>query len=180
MIELIKGQTVSIDNHDRGNAQPIPFDHRIHIHKRMNKDEYPGIEVFLYIATGKEMKIINRAKGADAIRLESEIRKAFKDRAKRVAFVDSMLKELNRKCTYKDSKEKLQANLMSARNIAKQFGLSDTCSSLLLKNDSDVFETVHTDGEGNEYFLLQDIQGRTIRIGSSQDIVENWDMLFGK
>lgn len=37
MIELIKGQTVSIDNHDRGNNSPILFDDRIHIHKRMNK-----------------------------------------------------------------------------------------------------------------------------------------------
>ena len=33
MIELIKGQTVSIDNHDRANGQPILFDYRIHIHR---------------------------------------------------------------------------------------------------------------------------------------------------
>lgn len=43
MIELIKGQTVSIDNHDRANGQPILFDYRIHIHKRMNRDKHSGM-----------------------------------------------------------------------------------------------------------------------------------------
>lgn len=60
MIELIKGQTVSIDNHDRANGQPIPFDYRIHIHKRMNRDKHSGIEFFLYLNTDKEMKIKNK------------------------------------------------------------------------------------------------------------------------
>lgn len=179
MIELIKGQTVSIDNHGRGNMLPTYFDYKIHIHKRMNKDRYSGAEVVLYLAAESDMEIKSKGKRVDKIRLESEIRKAFKDQTKRVAFVESMLKELNRKCTYRDSKEKLQANLTSATNIAKLFGLHNTCNEPL-KNNSNSFETVHMDDEGNAYFLLQDFQGKTIRIGSSQDIVENWDKLFAR
>lgn len=50
MIELIKGQTVSIDNHDRANGQPILFDYRIHIHKRMNRDKHSGIEILISLS----------------------------------------------------------------------------------------------------------------------------------
>lgn len=115
MIELIKGQTVSIDNHDRANGQPILFDYRIHIHKRMNRDKHSGIEILLYLDTDKDMRIINKkGKEADVVSLRSEMEKAFKDTKKRIAFVRSMLKELNWKCTYSSSYEKLKANFLSA------------------------------------------------------------------
>lgn len=79
MIELIKGQTVSIDNHDRGNGQSILFDYRIHIHKRINRDKYPGIEVLLYLDTDKDMDIKNKnGKEADVVSLRSEMKKVFK------------------------------------------------------------------------------------------------------
>lgn len=180
MIELIKGQTVSIDNHDRANRQPILFDYRIHIHKRMNRDKHSGIEVFLYLDTDKDMRIKNKkGKEADVASLRSEMEKAFKDTKKRIAFVRSLLKELNRKCTYSSFNEKLKANLLSAENIARQFGLHKMYKQPL-KNDEDTFETIHQDDDGNEYFVLQDFQGKTIRIGDSKDIVENWDKLFSK
>ena len=180
MIELIKGQTVSIDNHDRGSGQPIPFDPRIHIHKRMNKNEYPGIEVFLYLDADKDMKIErHKRKEADAKSLESEMRRAFKNPDKRTAFVKSMLNELNRKCTYDSFEEKLKANFISAKNIAKQFGLHEAYKKPL-KDDEGIFETTHQDDDGNQYFVLQDFQGKKIIIGDSKDIVENWDKLFGK
>lgn len=180
MIELIKGQTVSIDNHDRANGQPVYFDHRIHIHKRMNRNKYPGIEVLLYLNADKDMEIENcHGKNSDVARLNSEMKKAFKNPIKRTAFVRSMLKELNRKCTYSSSNERLKANLLSAENIAIQFGLHKMYKQAL-KNDEDTFETIHQDDDGNEYFVLQDFQGKTIRIGDSKDIVENWDKLFSK
>ncbi len=180
MIELIKGQTVSIDNHDRGTGKPILFDYRIHIHKRMNRDKHPGIEVLLYLDTDKDMEIKNKnGKEADVVSLRSEMKKAFKDPKKRIAFVKSMLDELNRKCTYSNSDEKLKANLLSAENIARQFGLHKMYKQPL-KDDEDTFETIHQDDDGNEYFVLQDFQDKTIRIGDSKDIVENWDKLFAK
>lgn len=178
MIELIKGQTVSIDNHDRANGQPILFDYRIHIHKRMNEDKHSGIEVLLYLDKDIDMEIKNRyGKKSDAVSLESEMRKAFKNPIKRSYFVKSMLDELNRKCTYHSSEEKLKANLLSAQNIAKQFELRETS---FLKNDSNCFEVILKDKEGNSYFLLHDVSGKTIRIGDSKDIVENWDKIFSK
>lgn len=178
MIELIKGQTVSIDNHDRANGQPIFFDDRIHIHKRMNKDRYTGFEVYLYLNADKDMKIENHhGKKSDVARLNSEMKKAFKDPRKRTDFVESMLYELNRKCTYDSTEKRLKANLLSAQNIAKQFELRETS---FLKNDSNCFEVILKDNEGNSYFLLHDVSGKTIRIGDSQDIVENWNKLFTK
>lgn len=178
MLELIKGQTVSIDNHDRANNQPIYFDYRIHIHKRMNRDKYPGIEVFLYLDTNKNMEIKNeKRKKSDIASLESEMKKAFRNPKRRTAFVKSMLDELNRKCTFRDSKERLEANLLSVQNIAKLFGLHET-HHCLLKNDEDTFEIACNDDDGNEYFILRDITGKTIRIGDSKDLVENWDKLF--
>lgn len=179
MIELIKSQTVSIDNHDRGNTQPIRFDHRIHIHKRMNrKNSY--IEVFLYLNSVEEMEIENhKGKRDDVMSLKSEMKRAFKNPQKRNAFVNSMWSELNRKCTYNSPEEKLKANFLSARNIAKQFGLHEAYEEPV-KNDEDSFETIHQDDDGNKYFILQNLQGKTIRIGDSKDIVENWDQLFIK
>lgn len=146
----------------------------------MNRNKYPGIEVLLYLNADKDMEIENRyGKNSDVTRLNSEMKKSFKNPIKRTAFVKSMLDELNRKCTYDSSEEKLKANFVSAQNIAKQFDLHETYRKPL-RNDRDSFETIHQDDDGNEYFVLQDFQGKTIRIGDSQDIVENWDKLFSK
>lgn len=107
------------------------------------------------------------------------MKRAFKDPITRTAFVKSMLDELNRKCTFGSLEERLKANLISVNNIAKLFGLRDTCCKPL-KDDYDVFETLHKDNDGNEYFILQNIHNKEIRIGDSKDIVENWDELFAK
>lgn len=144
----------------------------------MNRDKYPGIVVLLYLDTDKDMDIKN-GKEADVVSLRSEMKKVFKDPKKRIAFVKSMLDELNRKCTYSNSDEKLKANLLSAENIARQFDLYKMYKQPL-KDDEDTFETIHQGDDGNEYFVLQDFHGKTIRIGDSKDIVENWDKLFAK
>ena len=85
-----------------------------------------------------------------------------------------MLNELNRQCTFKDESERLRSYLDSANRIAKHFELKQV-DNPIVKNTKEIFETLHTDEEGNLYYLLRDIKGNSIYIGDSKDIVENWD-----
>ena len=58
-----------------------------------------------------------------AKQLRSEIKRAFKKSKLRIEFVNSVLKELNRKCTFKEEKDRLSANIETAKNLAHFFGL---------------------------------------------------------
>ncbi len=176
MKTLINGQSVKIDNHKRGDGNPIKFKPGIHIHKRMNNDRYAGAEVELPLAEDEALSIEIRGNKKQETRLKSEIQNAFKDKKKRTIFVESMLEELNRKCTYKDDAEKLRSFLTSANNIAKHFGLKEVREPIV-QNTQDIFETIHIDDENKYYYLLQDRKGENIRIGDSKDLVEKWDVI---
>lgn len=172
---LIKQQTLRLENHKRADGQGIIFGSGVHVHKVMNSDKYSGAEVLIPLDRDEEIKFI-KIKGGKKIenRLRSEINKAFKDRKKRTDFVEDVLQELQRKCTYPNEREKLESFLLSSKRIASHFGLVDV-NNPIVRNTTDIFETMHTDEEGNIYYLLQDIKGNNIRIGDSKDIVENWD-----
>ena len=175
MRALNNGQIIGIDNHKQGDGSPIEFKPGIHIHKRMNKDTYNGANVFIPLASDTKMKIKIKGNAKQEARLKREILNALGDRDKRIAFVQDMLDELNRKCTFKDESEKLCSYLDSANRIAKHFDLKEADNSI--KDTKEIFETLHTDENGNPYYLLRDIKGNSIYIGDSKDIVENWDSI---
>ncbi|QCQ52628.1 hypothetical protein [Bacteroides fragilis] len=174
MRALINGQTLSIDNHKHGDGASIEFKPGIHVHKRMNNDRYAGANIRIPLATDEEMDIEPKGNNKQKLRLKREILNAFKDKSKRTSFVRDMLNELNRQCTFKDESERLRSYLDSANRIAKHFELKQV-DNPIVKNTKEIFETLHTDEEGNLYYLLRDIKGNGIYIGDSKDIVENWD-----
>ena len=47
----------------------------------------------------------------------------------------------------------------------------------IMKNTKDIFKTIHTDENGKLYYILQDIKGKNIIIGDSQDMIDNWETI---
>lgn len=177
MKTLINGQSIKIDNHKRGDGNPIKFEPGIHIHKRMNHHRYAGAEVEIPLAENRPMKIKIKGNKKQEARLRSEIQKAFKDVKKTTAFVKSMLEELNRICTYKDDKDRSESFRTSANNIAKHFGLKEAVREDIIQNTQDIFETIHIDDENKPHYLLQDKKKENIRIGDSKKMVEKWNAI---
>lgn len=176
MRALINGQTLRIDNHKRGDGTEIKFRPGIHIHKIMNNDRYSGANIELPLNENEGVKIIAEGNRKTKDRLWSEIKRAFKDAKKRTAFVKDMIDELDRKCTFNDDAERLQAYITSANKIAQHFGLIDMTKPIM-KNTKDIFKTIHTDENGKLYYILQDIKGKNIIIGDSQDMIDNWETI---
>ena len=170
---LINGQTIRIDNHKRGDGAPIKFKSGIHVHKKMNKYRYAGAEIEIPLASDSEMTITMKGNQKQQYRLKTEIQNAFKNREKRRAFVKDVINSLDRLCTYKDEVERLQSFLTSANNIARHFDLHEVQE--LIQNNQDIFETLHVNDDNKDYYLLQDLQDKNIRIGDSQQLVEKWD-----
>ena len=72
---LINGQTIEVDNHNRGNV--YKWDRTIHLHKRMNSDKFRGMQVIIPIADDGDLEF-RKVKGHDDdIHIKNEIANAF-------------------------------------------------------------------------------------------------------
>ena len=60
---LIDGQTIKIDNHNRGGE--FEWGKGVHMHKRMNKDKYSGAEVLIYLDEDKDLEFSSIIGGAE-------------------------------------------------------------------------------------------------------------------
>ena len=89
---LINGQTIEVDNHNRGNV--YKWDRTIHLHKRMNSDKFRGMQVIIPIADDGDLEF-RKVKGHDDIHIKNEIANAFSNTYIRNKFVKSMVRYLN-------------------------------------------------------------------------------------
>ena len=172
MKSLIKGQTIKMDNHHQGDNTLIYYDEALHLHKIMNRKPYIGAEVRLPLKGEKKIEITKIRHGKNekvAKQLKSEINRAFKNSKLRIEFVDSVLKELNRKCTFKDEKDRLSANIETAKKLAHFFGLRISESY-----NRPLDAAILTDKEGKTYYLFHDLDGKAIYIGDDYDLVKHW------
>lgn len=173
--ELIKAQTLDIDNHHQGDGLPITFGSGIHVHKRMNNSStFEGVEFLIPLDTSEKYFFRwHQCSSDNQIRLQSEIKRALRNKTKRHNFVKDVLLELERKATFRDDTERLESLYTTAKNIMRHFGLTEAIAPVI-KNEQEIFESIHVDEEGKPYYLLQDLKGNTIHIGDSKDFVENW------
>lgn len=129
---LLNSETIHIDNHGQG--MPIDIDDRgIHLHKRFNgnasKSGYAEVRIPL---NGGDIQVVD-GKGKNSGFIVSEIKRAFKDPRKRVAFVKSLRRELEnlamcseRYCRQGETKELNEEGLRRVDeiiyNVASMFG----------------------------------------------------------
>lgn len=172
MKSLIKGQTIRMDNHHQGDNMPIYYDEALHLHKIMNRKPYAGAEVRFPLKGERNFEITKIRSGKNEIvakQLRSEITRAFKNSKLRIEFVNSVLEELNRKCTFKEEKDRLSANIETAKNLAHFFGLRISES-----HNQPIDVAILTDKEGKSYYLSHDLDGKAICIGDNYDLVKHW------
>ena len=108
---LINGQTIEIDNHNRGTE--YKWDEAIHIHKRMNSKQYRGIEVLIPLAQKGRLDFRGASEKKE-IELKNEIRKAFSNHTIRNFKEKHSLIRLSakEKVKYKLRKIKMKTNLV--------------------------------------------------------------------
>lgn len=101
---LIKGETISIDNHNRGVAMDID-DSSIHLHKRFNRDNkrFRDSEVTVDLNRNRHKITTSSRRGPNAETILKEIQRAFKDDNVRRAFVDDMIDQLNNLARFADN-----------------------------------------------------------------------------
>ena len=101
---LLKGETISIDNHNRGEAMDID-DSSIHLHKRFNKNNkrFRNSEVTVDLKRNRHKITTSSRRGPNAETILNEIQRAFKDDNMRRAFVDDMIDQLNNLVLFADN-----------------------------------------------------------------------------
>lgn len=130
--ELVKGETIKIDNHHAG--QPISIeDDGLHLHKRYNHhSKYDGkVDVRIPLNMGEIQ--VDVAKGRDSGIILREIRKAFSKEEIRNKFIRDIKKELTTlaEAGYRDQHGKMVLDEDGRKkvneaivNVAKLFGMS--------------------------------------------------------
>lgn len=146
---LLNGETIKIDNHHSG--QEINLDDQgLHLHKRFNvRNRKRGI-VDVRIPLNGEIRVIDED-GDDAPIIVKELRKAFKDKAKRERFLDGFKKALtsisklgrkeysgdNGTQFQNDKKIELEKITQIVRSLMVYFGLSEEIIKEYLKGEDD-------------------------------------------
>lgn len=103
---LIKGETISIDNHNRGVAMDID-DSSIHLHKRFNRDNkrFRKSKVTVDLNRNRHDITTSSKKGPNAATILNEIQRAFQNDNVRRAFVDDMITQLNHLARFADNND---------------------------------------------------------------------------
>ena len=181
MKNLINGQSIRIDNHHRGDGSEFELKNNVHIHKVMNSDRYNGAEILIPLNETQDL-IFKKIKGRDNIvkkQIVNEINKAFKDKRKRTEFVKYIFKRIEG-----FSNDTLSSNISNfikgAKSLAKHFDLEEEIiktTKNLIKDKIKSYTTLHKDKHGNKYYIIQDVNGKNIRIGADFDILNDWDTL---
>lgn len=99
--KLITGETISIDNHNRGVGMDID-DQSIHLHKRFNKGckRFDHSEVLVNLNRDGSPLRVEVKKGANANSIIKEITDAFQDDELRRKFVNDLIDQLNALAAY--------------------------------------------------------------------------------
>ena len=118
---LIKGETISIDNHNRGVAMDID-DRSIHLHKRFNKDNKRFRDSEVTVDLNRNNMKITSSRGTDHAKIIKEIQQAFQDGLLRRAFVDDMIDRLNNLALFADNADYFRIDDQTQERALTQAG----------------------------------------------------------
>lgn len=169
---LIDGQTIKIDNHNRGGE--FEWGKGVHMHKRMNKDKYSGAEVLIYLDEDKDLEFSSIRGGAEVQnRIKNEIRRAFKKASVRTKFIRSFYKSLQNvldASNINDSNERNKLVEQAALRIIRLFSLNDEIQEHFIKEANDIF--LFSQDEGMTPAVLAiNANTKSIALGFNQNIV---------
>jgi len=168
---LIDGQTIEIDNHNRGCA--IEWGKGIHLHKRMNSDKYNGAEVLIYINDDKDLEF-RRLQGKTSDierRITNEIKDAFKNSSKRRDFIKSFYKSLDEilKNNGSDIDERIRIAKDAAKRIAGYFELKPKITGYF----GDLADDFYIQFE--KVIVKENVNNRSFTIGKDKEKTEAFE-----
>ena len=165
--QLINGQTVQLDNHNRGSE--LIYGRGLHLHKRMNKGVMGSAEVIVPLFEDGEIEF-RSLRGHETIkaRLRNEIRKAFKDKRIRMNFVirlsNSRIEDINTKI---DNLKKASLRMASC------FGLTPKIVNYIME-EADTFYAEFVTEDGFNGYIKSDVQNETITIGTDIEEIKDF------
>lgn len=178
LAEIIKNQSVRIDNHDSGTGRPFEWGTGVHIHKITNKKPYNGLELVIPLDQSGKIRFLKEKKcrTQDQDKLKSEIRKAFKEKNTRLNFAKSLNEALQTLVRDKDKNSDIEQILReSANNIIKLFGLTYNESDFWFTN-RDNFISMYKDVETDKLaFIQQNFVRQDITIAENREDLELFD-----
>lgn len=180
MKDLINGQSIRIEKHDAGSGREVSFDHALHIHKVMNRDRFNGAEIIIPLNVNAKFKIIkSRGRNSDIeSHIRNEIKKALKNPQKRLQFAEYFFREIERYSQNQNDPIRISNLIESANAIAEYFGLLREITEGIttkIENLITSYSSKHIDSNGKEYYIIQDLNGQNIRIGSDLEILKDWE-----
>lgn len=181
MKRILKGQSIRIENHDRGSGREATWDKELHVHKVMDSDNFNGAEVLLPLNEEGDI-IFRKIQGNNSKtkkRIKNEIRKSFKNKKIRKEFVEYVFQRIE---SYSQNtlsnRENIGYLMRGAEGLASHLGLRSQILDEALSIIQDKIRsmtTKHSDEDGNEIYIIQDIDGKNIRIGKNLDILNDWN-----
>ncbi|MDO4756624.1 MAG: hypothetical protein Q4A54_09780 [Parabacteroides sp.] len=169
---LIDGQTIKIDNHNRGTH--YKWDEAIHLHKRMNSDKYRGAQVIIPIAVDKELEFRSiDGKEIIEMQIKNEIEKAFSNNTIRTMFVKTLIDELTKLFTdNKIPKEKWNILFDEvAIRIVKYFGVKPKIKE---KIGNEIIR--FSQEKGLDIFVKASVKDESITLGTDFNLVNNFNI----
>lgn len=181
LLEIIKGQSIRIDNHDSGTGRAFEWGTGVHIHKKTNKKPYHGMELTIPLDRYGEIRFFKKNKDCTHIqlKLKAEIRKAFEKEKTRRDFVKRLsnalkslvnINDLNVKVTY----EKILRD--SAESIIRLFGLTYKESDFWFTNNENFISMYQNEETKTKTFIQQNIRRQDIIIAENRDDLDIFNL----
>ena len=173
--QLINGQTIQLDNHNRGGE--LIYGRGLHLHKRMNKGILGSAEVIVPLFEDGEIEF-RSLRGHEKIkaRLRNEIRKAFKDKHIRMNFVKSFYKSMDiilSNSKIEDINTKINNLKKASLRMASCFGLTPKIVNHIME-EADTFYAEFVTEDGFNGYIKSDVQNETITIGTDLEEIKDF------
>lgn len=182
MRQLIKGQTIRFDAHQRGDGQPTGWKNGVHLHKVMNNNRYNRAEVLIPIDNDGDIEFRN-VKGETRPIKRSIIKEISntlnKNPQKRREFIGMLFREIDRYSEAMSIEERKQNLKEGANRIAKHFKLNDSFI-IEVSDNLDQCLSGHKDENDKVCWMLRRLKEKSITVilGEDEKLVQN-DKLFG-
>ena len=172
LASILKNQTIRIDNHKSGTREEIKWGTGIHLHKIMNDKKYKGAEFTLPLDRNGDIKYIN----GNAVSIEGEIKKAFKDEITRKRFISSFGKALVdiADASKADPKTRLKIRIQSSRNLIELFGMDYEAKKDWFKDDHNFMSMF-----ANVY-IEQNIDKGYVTISDNEKYIESFNSIINE
>ena len=173
--QLINGQTVQLDNHNRGSE--LIYERGLHLHKRMNKGVMGSAEVIVPLSEDGEIEF-RSLRGNDKIkaRIRNEIKKAFKDKHIRINFVKSFYKSMDiilSNSKIEDFNTKIDNLKKASLRMASCFGLTPKIVNYFME-EANTFYAEFVTKDGFNGYMKSDVQNETITIGTDLEEIKDF------